>query len=204
MKTLPVSKAEAMLLWASDKNPGPWVDHSYCVAMAAKKIAVACGLEPDTAFALGLTHDIGRYKGVTAMQHILDGYELLAKDDYLHAAQICITHSFPLQIFEEYSGQNDCNEEAEQKVKNILENATYTEYDALIQLCDSLALPTGICLMEKRLVDVARRHGANELMMKKWEKLFDIFDHFQNKMEEPFYTLFPDIIKNTFGVPYGE
>ena len=42
-----------------------------------------------------------------------------------------------------------------QFVQEFLAGSTYTSYDRLIQLCDALALPSGFCLVEKRLMDVA-------------------------------------------------
>lgn len=199
MKQLTIDAAEQMLAWAEVQNPGPWVAHSRQVAGAAAKIAAECKMDADLAFALGLIHDVGRYKGITAMQHIVDGYYLCMNDGYEQAAQICITHSFPMQMFEEYSGVDDCDDQQRAKVIEVLQNAEYTDYDRLIQLCDSLALPNGLCLMEKRLVDVALRHGANEWMIPKWKTLFTIFGMFEGKLERPLYALFPEIVDNTFG-----
>lgn len=193
-----VKRAEDYLNWAEKLNPGPWVDHSKVVANAAATIAEHSGLDSDRTHALGLVHDLGRYKGVTSMMHIYDGYSVLIKDGYSEAAQICITHSFPTQTFEEYTGQDDCTDEIRQEIKTILANAAYSDYDRLIQLCDALALPSGVCLMEKRLVDVALRHGANELMIEKWKKMFSPFQYFQGKMNRNLYDLFPEAVRNTF------
>ncbi len=198
MEQLCVKHAEELLEWASSQNPGPWVDHSKVVAGAAAKIAEKCDLDTETAYGLGLLHDIGRHKGPTAMMHILDGYDLLEAQGYPFAAQICVTHSFPTQTFQEYSGANDCTPENQTRIMTILEAAQYSEYDRLIQLCDSLALPEGVCLMEKRLVDVAMRHGTNQWMLAKWKALFSIFESFQLRMDVPFYSLFPEIVENTF------
>ena len=44
----------------------------------------------------------------------------------------------------------------------------YDGYDRLIRLCDAISLPDGACIMEKRLVDVALRHGLPEFTLKKW------------------------------------
>lgn len=40
-------------------------------------------------------------------------------------------------------------------MEHFVKNAVYDDYDRLVQLCDSLALPSGFCLLEKRFVDVA-------------------------------------------------
>ena len=198
MREFSVRDAEVLLDWANEKNPGPWFDHSREVAAAASKIASAAGMDGNRAYVLGLLHDIGRYKGFSAMRHIVDGYELMKKKGDEQAAQICITHSFPLQRFDAYSGEDDCDEAERATVMSALEGAKYTAYDELIQLCDALALPAGVCLMEKRLVDVALRHGVNEMTIPKWQKLFSIFQTFESQMEGKIYDLFPEIAENTF------
>lgn len=38
-----------------------------------------------------------------------------------------------------------------------LSNVEYNEYDKLIQLCDILPLPTGYCLLDKLMIDIAIR-----------------------------------------------
>ena len=198
MPTLQRQEADDLLAWAGAQNPGPWTAHSQQAARAAELIAGGCGLDADQAYCFGLLHDIGRYKGPSAMMHILDGYNLLMERGYLDAAQICITHSFPTQTFAEYSGADDCTDEDREVIRGVLEGASYTDYDRLIQLCDSLALPEGICLMEKRLIDVALRHGTNDLVVPKWKALFAIFADFESRLESPLYSLFPEVVGNTF------
>ena len=58
------------------KNPGPWVEHSRSVAENARRIAehTDC-IDPDTAYTMGLLHDIGRVAGVSGIRHIFDGYD---------------------------------------------------------------------------------------------------------------------------------
>ena len=198
MSTPSMQTAEELLAWAAEKNPGPWMQHSQVAAHAASQIASHSGLDADIAYVLGLLHDIGRHAGISAMRHIVDGYALLAEKGYTQAAQICITHSFPLQQFEAYSGVDDCSPKQRALVKRILQEAMYTEYDLLIQLCDALSLPEGVCLMEKRLIDVARRHGINAFTVPKWEKVIEIFHTFQAKMDVPLYSLFPEAVQITF------
>ena len=193
-----MKQAEAYLNWAEKCNPGPWVAHSKVVARAAGEIAIACKLDKETAQVIGLLHDLGRYKGVTAMMHIFDGYEYLLNEGYEDAAQICITHSFPIQDISVYSGENDCPAETYKKINSILLNAQYTDYDRLIQLCDSLALPAGVCLLEKRLFDVALRHGVNEYTIPKWKSIFTIWKYFTKKSGINLYTLFEEVNSVTF------
>ncbi len=198
MEQLTKQQADALLVWANDQNPGPWMGHSQTVANTAKTIADHSGMDGERAYVIGLLHDVGRYQGVSAMKHILDGYDLLVSKGDDMAAQICITHSFPVKNFDTYIGKNDCTPEESARIATILETATYTEYDRLIQLCDALALPTGICLMEKRLVDVVRRHGVNQHMLSNWSAIFTIFEAFQSKMGTSLYSLFPEVVNNTF------
>ncbi len=78
MKILTRKKAEEYLSWAEKQNPGPWIDHSKVVANACEKIAQNVkGMNGDKAYILGLLHDVGRYKGVTSVKHIYDGYKLM-------------------------------------------------------------------------------------------------------------------------------
>lgn len=198
MKIPDLSHANAYLEWAFNCNPGPWADHSRVVAKAAKRIAKASGLEPDVAEVLGLLHDLGRYKGVTSMMHIYDGYLYLMGKGYPDAAQICITHSFPIQNIQVYSGANDCSDDVFRELQSILAASVYTDYDRLIQLCDSIALPQGVCLLEKRLLDVALRHGVNDYTVPKWKKLFEIWNHFTQLSGINLYSLFEEVEQVTF------
>ena len=175
------------------------MEHSKVVAGAAGKIAKACGMDEEIAEVLGLLHDLGRYKGVTSMMHIYDRYEFLKKEGYEDAAQICIIHSFPIQDIAVYSGENDCPAEIYHQVTEILNHVSYSDYDRLIQLCDSIALPEGVCLLEKRLLDVALRHGVNAYTVPKWKSVFDIWDYFSQKSGINLYSLFQEVDKITFG-----
>ncbi len=50
---------------------------------------------------------------------------------------------------------------------DFLAKTEYDDYDRLLQLSDALALPDGLCLIEKRLVDGALRHGVNAFKLPK-------------------------------------
>lgn len=47
-------------------------------------------------------------------------------------------------------------------MEQFISEAVYDDYDRLVQLCNSLALPNGFCLLEKRLVDVTLRYGVHK------------------------------------------
>lgn len=191
--------AREMLAEAEAKNPGPWGDHSRNVALAAGNIAEDCpGLDPEKAYILGLLHDIGRREGPHGMRHALDGYRYCLSKGYPEAARICMTHSCPSGRIEEALGRWDCTEEDYRFAGRLLSTVPTDDYDRLIQLCDALALPSGFCLMEKRLVDVFRRHGVNEYTQIKIKALFSIKDHFEGLMGKSVYTVLPGVVKNTF------
>lgn len=192
-------RAEQYLKWAESQNPGLWINHSQVVARSAEAIAKNCELDSNVAYVLGLLHDVGRYKGVTSMKHMYDGYKLMTKDGYETMAQICITHSFPIKDFSVYAGgPNDCTEEETNEMIKFLSAVTYTDYDLLIQLCDSLSTVTGICLMEKRLMDVAMRYGVKSYSDTYWKKMFEIRDLFSEKIGKSIYDLFPEVKEVTF------
>jgi hypothetical protein len=95
------------------------------------------------------------------MRHILDGYCFLKEKWFDAAARICITHSFAIKDADTIAGKWDCSEDELRFVKAYLLGIEFDEYDRLIQLCDAIVLPSGLCLMEKRLIDVALRYGVN-------------------------------------------
>ena len=71
-------------------------------------------------------------------------------------------------------------------------------YDRLIALCDSLALPEGFCLIEKRLVDVALRHGINEYTVERWRSVFALQNEFEKIIGDSIYNLLPGVVETTF------
>lgn len=195
------SLAESKLLLEEGRllNPGPWAEHSIHVGKAAELIAQNCpNLNSELASILGILHDIGRRFGVTSMRHSLDGYHFLAQKGYIIPAKICITHSFPYKNVNAVFGNWDCNDEEFNFVKSFLDNIEFDDYDRLIQLCDALALPQGFCLMEKRMIDVALRHGLNEYIVQKWQETFKIQKYFENKLGKSLYSILPGVVENTF------
>ena len=75
------------------------------------------------------------------------------------------------------------------------------DYDRLIQLCDSLAADYGFVILEKRFVDVVRRHGIMEGYIKGWEIAFAIKDAFEKEMGCSIYDVLPDIGKTSLLTP---
>lgn len=196
---LTLQTANEALLEASRLNPGPWTDHSRHVATACQNIAARCeNLSADYAYLLGLLHDIGRYAGVTSERHLIDGYRYCMERGWEKAAQICISHAFMIQNIESSIGEFDVSEADYQFMKDFVKTARYDDYDLLVQLCDSLALPTGFCLLEKRFVDVTIRYGVHPFTIPRWQKILSIKEYFETQTGCSVYDLLPGVIENSF------
>ena len=194
-----IEEAKQLLSEAETFNPGPWVSHSIFTAEAARNIAMCHReIDPEIAYITGYLHDIGRRYGISHMRHIIDGYNFLCHKGYEDCAKICLTHSFPLKNVDSYSGNQDCNDQEMNFIKEYLAVINYSVYDELIQLCDALTTPKGFCLLEKRLVDVALRYGVNELTILKWKATFEIKGKFENVIGKSIYELLPGVEETTF------
>lgn len=195
-----VEVAEGFLAEAENANPGPWVQHSKNVALAARLIAERIpDLDPDVSYVLGLLHDIGRREGRFHIRHLVDGYRFLSDLGYEDAARISLTHSFPIANLDTYMGERDCSPEDLQFLAEFVSSVEFDKYDRLIQLCDAIALPSGLCLMEKRMVDVALRLGINEFTLSGWQARFRIMAEFEREIGRSVYSILPGIIEGTFG-----
>ena len=192
--------AEALLAEAGQMNPGPWIQHSENVAKAAQSIAAHHPeADAETAYILGLLHDIGRRVGVTDMRHILDGYTFLHEQGYFDAARVCLTHSYPIKPVDSTAGKWDGTPEEREFIREFIAACEFDVYDRLIQLCDALALPSGFCLIEKRLVDVALRHGFNKYTLERWRAFLEIQQQFDAAIGRSIYSVLPGVVENTFG-----
>lgn len=190
--------AEQALQEASLSNPGAWTDHSRYVAQACENIAARCShLNEEQAYIFGLLHDIGRYAGVTSERHLLDGYRYCMARGWEKAAQICISHAFMIQDIDTSIGTFDVSREDYLFMKEFVANAVYDDYDRLVQLCDSLALPTGFCFLEKRFVDVTIRYGVHPATIDRWKKILEIKESFEKETGCSIYTLLPGIVENS-------
>ena len=191
--------AEAELERAGKLNPGKWVEHSRFAALACKKIASRCDdMSAEKAYCFGLLHDIGRYAGISSEKHLIDGYRFCMERGWEKAAQICISHAFMIQDIETSISTFDVSEEDYRFMDEFIKNAVYDDYDRLVQLCDSLALPSGFCLLEKRFVDVALRYGTPPVTVERWKKVLEIKEAFERKTGCTIYELLPGVVENTF------
>ena len=197
---LTIKQAQYELKIAVRNNPGPWEQHSFVAAENARLIAEKVpGMDPERAYVLGLLHDIGRRAGVTGMRHVIDGYDYMMELDQPEIAKICMTHSFTTRNAEHFEGKHDCTPDQKAYIQNYLDTHEYDDYDQLIQLCDALSLPQGACLMEKRFVDVALRHGVQDYTTKRWQGYLELKKYFDSKCGCDIYTLLPGVFENSMG-----
>jgi hypothetical protein len=191
--------AEKELEIAGTMNPGPWTDHSRYAALACRNIAERVpGMNPDKAYITGLLHDIGRREGIMQERHMLEGYRFCAARGWTDTAKTCVTHSFPIHDIRSTLGKWDMPEADFRFIGEFLGSAEYDDYDRLIQLCDSLAIATGFCLLEKRFVDVCMRYGVNEHVVPRWKAIFGLKDYFERIIGSPIYDVLPGVRENTF------
>jgi HD superfamily phosphohydrolase YqeK len=201
MRIPTLEEAEQYLAEGQRLNPGPWVQHSKNVALAAQLIAEHHPkLDPGAAYILGLLHDIGRREGKSHIRHLIDGYRFLFEQGFEDAARVSLTHSFPIADLCVYVGERDCSLNDLEFLENFIATVEFSDYDRLIQVCDAIALPSGFCLMEKRMVDVAMRLGINELTLAGWDARFRIKAEFEAAIGQSIYRILPGIVEGTFGI----
>lgn len=187
-------QAHELLLWAHEQNPGPWLGHSQTAARAAEGIAQACGMDAELAYIMGLLHDVGRYEGVRDLHHVVAGYKLMMQRGEAEIARICLTHSFPIQEVRAFSGKLDCEPEEMVFLERALKENAYNDYDRLIQLCDSLAMPNGVSTIEERLFEGSLRRGFNDYTLRKWRSFMGLKKYFDDRCGMNIYCLFRDEI----------
>lgn len=175
-----VDNAEKILVESARMNPGPWYQHSKNVGLAAHLITKKVkDYDPDIAYSLGLLHDIGRRFGRTHIKHVYDGYKYFEKTDRL-TSEICLTHTFPNRITEEYQGEIDISKKELEELKDRLNKTEYNYYHYLIILCDGYGFVNGFTSLEKRWIDAALRLGINEYTINKWKKMYLIRNQINN------------------------
>lgn len=193
------AEANKELNLAAQLNPGPWEQHSVSVAESARLIAEKTNImDRDKAYVMGLMHDIGRRAGIKGILHIFDGYDYMMNMGQEEIATICLTHSFPVKDVNTFFGKYDCSYEQKKFLQQFLANKQYDNYDILIQLCDAISLPNGACILEKRFVDVALRHGLPDFTIEKWKAFMNAKKHFDELCGCNIYTFLPDILENSF------
>ena len=191
--------ADRELRLARSLNDGPWIEHSFNTGLACRYIAGRHpGLDADKAYALGALHDIGRRVGIVSTRHGLEGYRYALSQGWGDVAKICMTHSYALHHVESEIGKWDVSAEERAFMAQYIADAVYDDYDRLLQLCDCLALASGFCLLEKRLVDVARRYGVTGYTVARWNAVFEIKQQFEAHMGCSIYDVLPGVEENSF------
>jgi hypothetical protein len=191
--------AEKEIEIAGTMNPGPWTAHSRNVGLDCALIAERIeGLDPEKARILGLMHDIGRRVGRVQERHMVAGYQFCMERGWSEQAKICISHAFMIKDAQATLGKWDVSQEEYEFVVRWLGEIEYDDYDRLVQLCDSLAIHSGFCLLEKRFVDVSLRYGVNEHVVPRWKAIFDLKDYFEKRGDFSIYDILPGIKENTF------
>ncbi|MBQ3271146.1 HD domain-containing protein [Candidatus Saccharibacteria bacterium] len=186
-------KARDIFAWGraqrTDELALTWENHSKGAASVAERLAEKAGMDKDLAFAMGLLHDIGRYRSVkTGMNHIIYGYELLMEKDLPEVARICLTHSFNPKEKVQILKLDD--PEKTEFVKQFVMSAEYDDYDKLIQLADFMSGSHGITTIERRFCSVLSRHDLPEPQMV-LRKLYELKEYFDKKCGvENIYSLF--------------
>ena len=195
---LTIENAKRELNLAAQLNPGPWEQHSISVANNARLIAQKVShMDSDRAYVMELMHDIGRRAGVTGIRHIFDGYDYMLSIGEPEIARICLTHSFPIKDVRTFFGKYDCTQEQLDFLRDFLHGNEFDDYDILIQLCDAISLPGGACIMEKRLIDVALRHGLPDFTIEKWKAFMRTKTHFDHLCGCNVYDLLPNVLANS-------
>ena len=191
-------EADKEIKSAAQLTPGPWVQHSISVAKNARLIADKVeSMDCDKAYVMGVMHDIGRRAGIKGILHIFDGYDYMMSIGQEEIARICLTHSFPIKDVNTFFGKYDCSAEQKSFLDEFLQNNELNNYDILIQLCDAISLPYGACIMEKRLIDVALRHGLPDFTIDKWKAFMNTKKYFDELCGCSIYTLLPNVLENS-------
>ncbi|WP_078395832.1 HD domain-containing protein [Shouchella patagoniensis] len=199
--------ALTLLTLASEKNPGPWVDHSIHVARATEIILqelnkFGFNLNIDLEYNAALLHDIGRYKGVTkSVIHSYDGYTYLEELGFSGNALVCVTHSFPNgnKNIELAAAWNLVPNYMQATLIDILnQHRTYDLYSKVITLCNALADSNGFTTLEKRLVSVGLRHGTTLYTSLHWNGFYTIKQEIETYINKSVYRLLPGIEESIY------
>lgn len=182
--------AEEILLEAKKLNDGAWIQHSYCVAKLAEKIAQRSGMDSEKAYMFGLLHDIGRKNGNMQARHAIEGYKILSDIGFVEGAKICLTHTFQHKDIEAIYDVWDCSAEEKHFIKEYLSAVDFDDYDKLIQLCDALSLANGYCYAEKKMVNSVIKFGFKDSTISKWKAILSLKEYFDMKIGGDVYLLF--------------
>lgn len=183
--------------------------HVFNVAKIAEAIALHSKgrLDADTAYSLGLLHDIGRIKDetVTKVPHGIEGFNYLTEHGYPDLAPICLTHGFldkniKAEDFPTYSS------EQLNTVKTYLQTREYNDYDYVIQLADLFSRGAQIMTIHQRLEKNKQFYHLPEIPFEKkaYEILGYINTKYQIDVEQIVADLFaPSKVQPTIGLSFS-
>lgn len=156
--------------------------HVFNVAKIAEAITLRTNgiLDADTAYCLGLLHDIGRIKDetVTGVPHGIEGYNYLSQKGYPSLAPICLTHNFIDKDIKQ-SDFPTYKPELFAWTKNYLSQIEYNDYDRLIQLADLFSRGKEIMSIRQRLDKNKAFYHIDNLSYE--DKAFALRDYFDDK-----------------------
>ena len=148
-----------------------YIFHTTGVAEAAYKIAQKCNLDPQKAYILGLLHDYGKIQNEkhTGKAHFIVGYDKMNKEGFSDVANVCLSHSFPSKDFS-FSDYTSYNINDLEKVKKILSEREYDDYDRLIQLCDMFFEGMNRVSYQERIDGICKRYNITKEQTKDLEE----------------------------------
>lgn len=170
---------------AHGREPGTWYkfhNHVYGVGYLAQKLADVLGdIDPEKAWILGVMHDAGKiHERFDKRFHGLIGYDFFkGKDDEI--ARISLTHTFHFNHIPPYEKVEKMffgRREDYNFVADFLAQHQASEYDKLIQMCDSLANCSGFVTIEQREEEFSQRYNMPfpDYMARGANLLKDYFD----------------------------
>lgn len=156
--------------------------HIYNVARIAEAIAEQTNgaIDPETAYTIGLLHDIGRIKDetVTKVPHSIEGFNYMQKIGYPELAPICITHNF-IDKDIKAGDYPTYSPELFAWTKEYLSHVEYSDYDRLIQLADLFSRGKEILSIRQRLDKNKSFYHIPNLSYE--DKAFGLRDYFDDK-----------------------
>ena len=156
--------------------------HVFNVAKIARAIARETDgrLNPETAYILGLLHDVGRIKDetVTKIPHGIEGFRYLTNLGYSGAAPICLTHNFIDKDIKP-GDYPTYSPELFNQTKEFLSQIEYNDYDRLIQLGDLFSRGKEILSIRQRLDKNKQFYKIKNLSYE--DKAFALRDYFDDK-----------------------
>ncbi|MBR1604818.1 MAG: HD domain-containing protein [Alphaproteobacteria bacterium] len=170
--------------------------HIYNVAKIAEAIAEHTNglLDSETAYNIGLLHDIGRIKDetITKVPHGIEGFNYLNKIGYPELAPICITHNFIDKDIKQ-SDYPTYSPELFAWTKEYLSHIEYSDYDRLIQLADLFSRGKEILSIRQRLDKNKSFYHIPNLSYE--DKAFALRDYFDNKYHIDVEQIVADLFK---------